>query len=202
MKNPKDPAADHAAPATYPGSQRARGTQPASRVRAPWLLPTLFDRLLDEAPSRSVEAPSEYAVTASRLREIVQRDLVYLLNTTNIEPLIDRTQHPQAAASTVNFGVPPLAGGHLVSRRWEEVERIIRRAIAEYEPRLIAGSVQVRPLTPPGSSDAYNVLVFEIRALIACQPYPLELTVQSAVDLEANRLLADPPRRAARATPA
>ena len=181
---------------TYPGSQRARSAQPAGRARAPWLLPTLFDRLRDEAPGRTSEAASEYAVSAARLREIVQRDLIYLLNTTNIEALIDRSRHPQAAASTVNFGVPPLAGSYLVNRRWEEIEQIIRRAIEDYEPRLIATSVQVRPLVPPGAKDNYNVLVFEIRALIASQPYPLELTVQSSVDLETNRILVKPPAHA------
>ena len=178
---------------SYPGSQRARSVRPAGRERAPWLLPTLFDRLRDEAPGRASESASEYAVSAARLREIVQRDLIYLLNTTNIEALIDRSRHPHAAASTVNFGVPPLAGSYLVNRRWEDVEQIIRRAIEDYEPRLIAASVQVRPVTPPGMKDNYNVLVFEIHALIASQPYPLELTVQSSVDLETNRILAKPP---------
>ena len=175
-------------PPSYPGTQRPRPARAVSRAHAPWLLPTLFDRLRDEAPSRTTEHTSEYVVNAARLREIVQRDLLFLLNTTNAEDLIDRERHPQAAASAVNFGVPALAGSYLVNRRWEEVERIIRRAIAEFEPRLIPASVQVSPLIKQGGVDNYNVLVFEIRALIHFQPYPLELTVQSAVDLETNRI--------------
>lgn len=172
----------------YPGTQRLRPEVATARAHASRLLPTLFDRLRDEAPSRASEDPSEYTVNASRLRDIVQRDLLYLLNTTNSEDLIDRGRYAQAAASSVNFGVPALAGSYLVNRRWEEVERIIRRAIAEFEPRLLPESVQVSPLMPKGAMDSYNVLVFEIRALIAHQPYPLELTVQSSVDLETNRI--------------
>ncbi len=39
-----------------------------------------------------------------------------------------------------------------------------------------------------GAAEAYNVLLFEIRALIHLKPYPLAFTVQSAVDLETNRM--------------
>lgn len=178
----------HAAGGAHPGTQRTRPAHGGSRMRAPMLLPTLFDRLRDEAPSRAAEDPCEYAVTAARLREIVQRDLIHLLNSTNAEGLIDRGRYPEAAASTVNFGVPALAGNYLVNRRWDEVERLIRRAINDFEPRLIPDSLQVRPLAQEGAVDSYNVLVFEIRARIHFQPYPLEFTVQSAVDLETSRI--------------
>jgi len=175
-------------PGAYPGTQRMRPAGTAARAQAARLLPTLFDRLRDEAPSRNLEDPSEYAVSPARMRELVQRDLACLLNATNAEDLIERERYPQAAASTVNFGVPALAGNYLINRRWEEVERMIRRAINDFEPRLVPQSLQVRPLLQDGGMDNYNVLVFEIRALIRHQPYPLELTVQSSVDLETNRI--------------
>ncbi|MDB5894624.1 MAG: type secretion system lysozyme-related protein, partial [Rhodoferax sp.] len=110
------------------------------------------------------------------------------LNTTNAEDLIDRSRFAEAAASTVNFGVPSLAGSYLSERKWNDIERIIRRAIADYEPRLIPETVKVSPLMKAGAGEDYNVLVFEISAMIALKPYPLELTVQSAVDLETNRI--------------
>ncbi len=172
----------------HPG---ARTPQPpgAAQARAhAQLLPTLFDRLRDDTPGRSSESPPDYAATPRQMREIIQRDLGFLLNTTNAEDLIDRSRFPDAAASTVNFGVPPLAGSYLSERRWADIERIIRRAIADHEPRLRADSVAVRPLAKEGASDQYNVLLFEIRALIDLRPYPLELTVQSSVDLETGRM--------------
>ncbi|MNT76254.1 Lysozyme [compost metagenome] len=85
--------------------------------------------------------------------------------------------------------MPPLAGSYLSERKWADIERIIRRAIRDYEPRLIPDSVQVVPLMKEdGAAEAYNVLLFEIRALIHLKPYPLAFTVQSAVDLETNRM--------------
>ncbi|MDQ0039561.1 type VI secretion system baseplate subunit TssE [Variovorax boronicumulans] len=187
-------SAEQSSPFTgsHPAHPGARSLRPADAPAVhpnAQLLPTLFDRLRDEAPSRTSELPSEYAVTPAQMRDIVQRDLAYLLNTTNAEDLIDRTRHAEAASSTINFGVPPLAGSYLSERRWADIERIIRRAIQDYEPRLIPETVTVVPLMKEGgAAGEYNVLLFEIRALIHLRPYPLAFTVQSAVDLETNRM--------------
>ena len=172
----------------HPGIRSPRPPdERAARANAQ-LMPTLFDRLRDDAPSRIDEASSDYTVSSSQMRDIVQRDLAFLLNTTNAEDLIDRARHPEAAASTVNFGVPPLAGSYISERKWADIERIIRRAITDYEPRLMPDTVKVSPLMKPGAGDSYNFLLFEIRAMINLKPYPLELTVQSSVDLETNRM--------------
>ncbi|WP_295523030.1 type VI secretion system baseplate subunit TssE [uncultured Pseudacidovorax sp.] len=152
------------------------------------LLPTLFDRLRDDAPARQDELPGSYTATATQMRNILQRDLACLLNTTSADDLIDRERFPDAARSTLNYGVPALAGSHLSAHRWEQIELVIRRAIAQYEPRLIPDTVMVRPLVREGAKDDYNVLLFEIRAMIDLQPYPLEFTVQSSVDLETHRM--------------
>jgi type VI secretion system protein ImpF len=152
------------------------------------LLPTLLDRLRDDAPHRQVEAPEEYTVTRKQMRDIVQRDLAYLLNTTSIEDLIDRERYPYAAASTVNFGVPPLAGAFLASRRWNDIERMIRQAIADFEPRLIPGSLVVSPRHAFDAGEHHNVLAFEVRGMIHMDPYPLEFMVQSSLDLETSEI--------------
>lgn len=179
----------HPAHPVHPGARSLRPADAPTTHANAQLLPTLFDRLRDEAPSRASELPSEYAVSPAQMRDIVQRDLAYLLNTTNAEDLIDRTRHADAASSTINFGVPPLAGSYLSERRWADIERIIRRAIQDYEPRLMPETVTVVPLMKEGGAAGdYNVLLFEIRALIYLRPYPLAFTVQSAVDLETNRM--------------
>lgn len=177
---------------------RSRGPHPGVRVprdagtsaprAAAQLLPTLFDRLRDDAPTRQDESPGTYTATAAQMRDILQRDLAYLLNTTSADDLIDSGRYPDVARSTLNYGVPALAGSHMSAHRWEQIELIIRRAIAQYEPRLIPETVMVRPLVREGAKDVYNVLLFEIRAMIDLQPYPLEFTVQSSVDLETHRM--------------
>ncbi|WP_227245115.1 type VI secretion system baseplate subunit TssE [Paraburkholderia caribensis] len=159
----------------------------APRRTNSYLMPTLLDRLADPAPHRQHEAPGEYAMTRTQMRDIIQRDLAYLLNTANLGDLIDDNQYPEAAASTVNFGVPPLAGAFAASRSWTDLENAIRQAIVNFEPRLIPGSVSVAPLHGSDGS-RYNNLSFEIRGMIRMDPYPLEFMVQSTLDLETSQL--------------
>ena len=172
----------------HPGIRQPRSADASASRASARLMPTLFDRLRDENPGCKSEAPSEYAVSVSQMRDIIQRDLGYLLNTTNADDLIDRIRYAEAASSTINFGVRALAGSYLSQRKWADIERIIRRAITDYEPRLMPETVTVLPLMQKGAGDAYNVLLFEIRAMINLKPYPLELMVQSSVDLETNRI--------------
>jgi type VI secretion system protein ImpF len=152
------------------------------------LMPTLLDRLRDDAPHRQHEAPGEYAVTRTQMRDVVQRDLAYLLNTTNIEEQIDRERYPDAAASTVNYGVPPLAGRFMETRQWADIETTIKRAITDFEPRLVPDSLSILPLPGKDGEVRYNALAFEVRGLISMDPYPLEFLVQSSLDLESSQL--------------
>ncbi|KND56928.1 putative protein ImpF [Candidatus Paraburkholderia schumanniana] len=152
------------------------------------LLPTIIDRLRDDAPQCKREAPGEYTVSRAQLREIIQRDLAYLLNCTSIDEQIDRTCYPEAATSTLNFGVPSLTGAYMASRNWAEIERVIRRALHDFEPRLIADSFSVRLTNGAANNDHYNNLTFEIRGMIRIDPYPMEITVQSTLDLETSRM--------------
>lgn len=152
-------------------------------------LPTLFDRLCDEAPSETMEAPEAYASSRAQMRQIIQRDLALLLNTTDQSDLIDSARYPEAAKSTINYGVPALAGGYLSEKKWTDIEAMIRRAILRFEPRLLPETLIVRPLHKEHAAAHYNVLTFEISGHIQMQPYPLEFTVQSQVDLETNRIV-------------
>lgn len=176
--------------ALHPGarelpSMREEGSK---RLHDNKFMPTLFDRLCDDAPHESVEAPEAYATGRARLREIVLRDLAYLLNTTNQSDLINAQKYPHASRSTINFGVPALSGGYLSEKKWMDIENMIRQAIKNFEPRLIPDTLVVRPLLKEADSAHYNVLTFEISGFLQMTPYPLEFTVQSAVDLESNRI--------------
>ncbi|AJK45851.1 type VI secretion system baseplate subunit TssE [Burkholderia plantarii] len=174
-------------PKRHPTRSGSLVARPPRRANA-HLMPTLLDRLRDDAPHRLVEAPEEYAVTRKQMRDIVQRDLAYLLNTTSIEDRIERDRHPRAAASTVNFGVPPLAGTFLASRQWNDIERMIRQAIIDFEPRLIPDSLAVSPRLSEDASGQHNVLAFEVRGLVHMDPYPLAFMVQSSLDLETSEI--------------
>ena len=66
---------------------------------------------------------------------------------------------------------------------------MIRRAIGDFEPRLIPESLVVSPRTDVDSAGEHrNVLAFEVRGLIHMDPYPLEFMVQSSLDLETSEI--------------
>jgi len=174
---------EHPAARPLPSLGDGRGRQ-KERV----YMPTLLDRLRDDAPSERSESPDAYTASRNQLRDIVLRDLALLLNTTDHSEVIDENIYAQAASSCVNYGVPPLAGGYLSEKKWSDIERMIRTAIERFEPRLMPETLLVRPLLKEQASGNYNVLTFEISGHILMNPYPIEFTVQSAVDLENSRI--------------
>lgn len=179
-----DPGLPHPASRAIP-SQGGDGT------RRPWhrqYLPTLLDRLCDDAPHQPHETPQHYTVTRAQLRNIVQRDLSHLLNTTHREDLMHPQRHAQVARSVLNYGLPPMAGSYVSGQSWNDIEQRIRHAVLAFEPRLLPHTLVIRPLGQASARSHYNVLSFEISASLHAQPYPVEFCVQSSIDLETSHI--------------
>jgi len=149
------------------------------------LQPSLLDRLTDLEPTNPREARDQRVINITALREIVQRDLSYLLNTQNVESTFDADRFPNVARSVVNFGVTEVSGEFSTARRAELIRRSIERAIAEYEPRIIAGTVDVE-LVPDESENMTVSLT--IRADMWAQPLPMELFLRSKVDVTTGEI--------------
>ncbi|MCC8395697.1 type VI secretion system baseplate subunit TssE [Paraburkholderia sp. MMS20-SJTR3] len=150
-------------------------------------LPSLIDRLLDDAPQRRTEHPNAYAPDAERMHRIIQRDLSLLFNTTSLDDEFDTTRYRAVADSVVNYGIAALCGSYLTNRNWETVEASVRAAIVRFEPRLIADALRIRPVHSENPI-RYNQLAIEISGLMHWSPYPLEFRVQSAFDIETNHV--------------
>ena len=151
------------------------------------LMPTLMDRLIDNAPNETSESAQDYAMSPAQMRQVVQRDLAHLLNTINLDDQIDAQLYEQASRSVLNYGVSPFAGTFISQRNWLQVEMVLRQAITLFEPRLVPDSLEVVALKDV-KGEHQNSLPFEIRGLIQMQPYPMAFLVQSSFDLETRRL--------------
>lgn len=152
------------------------------------LQPSLLDRLTDEQPSKLQESRHERVLSPSQLRESVRRDLGWLLNTTNLasmQPDIER--YPDVARSTLNYGLPDLAGKTASGMDPNALARLLRDAIVNFEPRLIRESVRVTPSTRSDEMSA-NAMTFTIEATLWAQPLPLRLFFRTAVDLDAGKI--------------
>jgi type VI secretion system protein ImpF len=152
------------------------------------LQPALLDRLTDEEPDREQEPRERRVMTKSRLRQAVLRDLAWLFNATRLESTVDLSGLGEVRRSVINFGLPALSGRAASSLDVAALERAIRQAIIDYEPRILAATLQVTALIEPRSIDHHNVIGVEIRSELWAQPVPLELLVRTEIDLETGKV--------------
>jgi type VI secretion system protein ImpF len=153
----------------------------ADRLRDERLQPSLLDRLTDEAPDRETEAPSNRIIDLVRLREIIQRDLSWLLNTANIESEHDLEHYPNTARSVLNYGIADLTGSSRTQSRTVEIRQSIRRAIQTFEPRILPNTLEVTMERSKGGSGA--LVSFDIHGELWAEPLPVDFHLRTALDV-------------------
>lgn len=151
--------------------------------------PSLLDRLTDEAPG-SPSARGGQSVTLSELRKSVLRDLNWLFNTSQLLKVDEAESWPQVRNSVLNYGLPPLSGVAASGLDLARLERSLRQAILDFEPRLLPDSVSVKALLDR-QTDHHNVVSLHIEALLWAQPVPIELLLRTQFDLESGQSRVD-----------
>lgn len=152
----------------------------ADRLLVERLQPSLLDRLTDDAPRSPTEPGSGRMIDIARLREIIQRDLAWLLNTSNMEAEHELALFPHVAASTLNYGVPPLSGSSSTRNRADEIRLALRKAIETFEPRILPQTLDIQMRQESGSS---TVVSFDIRGELWAEPVPVDLYLRTALDV-------------------
>lgn len=150
------------------------------------LQPSLLDRLTDNAPESRTERREDRVIDLRALREIVQRDLSWLLNTPNSAGKIDPLRFPHAARSVLNFGIREVAGDFSTETRAELIRKSIAEAVRAFEPRIHPGSITVELRVD--LAERQSVIHFDIRADMWAQPLPVELYLRSQVDVTTGEL--------------
>ena len=161
----------------------------ADKTLSERLQPSLLDRLTDTEPGTLKESRDHRVIDISRLREIIQRDLSWLLNTNNIESTLDMEAFPNVATSVLNYGVREVSGEFSTAERAERIRRSIERAISIHEPRIIEGTVDVT-LSPDDAEGEMTVALI-IRADMWAQPLSMELYLRSKVDVTTGEVRVD-----------
>lgn len=153
----------------------------ADKMMSERLQPSLLDRLTDDDPTNLTESREARVIDIRRLRDIVQRDLSWLLNTNNAETWIDGTRYPLAVKSVLNYGVREVAGDFSSEARATIIRKSILNAIENYEPRIRKGSAHVDLRTENITRN--TVISFDIRADMWAEPIPIQLYLRSSVDV-------------------
>jgi type VI secretion system protein ImpF len=100
-------------------------------------LPTLFERLIDDAPHRESESNPLRRWSVDELKESVIRDLESLLNNrASLSPDAFNT-YPESQRSIISYGMEDFVGLSLANPGdRERICQTLERTIAYHEPRL------------------------------------------------------------------
>ena len=150
------------------------------------LQPSLLDRLTDDEPTVASEGRDARVIDIRRLRQIIQRDLGWLLNTTNNDSWIDAARYPRAARSVLNYGVHDVAGDFAAKDKALSIRKSIIACIEAFEPRIRKGSIQVDMRS--NDANRSTIINFDIRADMWAEPIPIELYLRSSVDVTTGQL--------------
>ena len=94
------------------------------------ILPSLLDRLTDEAPG-SASSTRSASVTLSELRSSVLRDLNWLFNAVRSLRPEEVEANPQVRNSVLNYGLPALSGKTATKTRSQFAESCVIRLVAD-----------------------------------------------------------------------
>jgi type VI secretion system protein ImpF len=153
------------------------------------LQPALLDRLTDDNPESQIEGTDSRVINRNRLRELVRRDLAWLLNCTALGASIDWTHAPHARASVLNFGLPALSGETASTVDPMVLQAAVRQAIIDFEPRILPDSLAVEAVLSDDQMDRHNQIGFRISGQLWAQPVPLELLLRTDLDLETGHVV-------------
>ena len=152
------------------------------------LQPALLDRLTDDDPTNVSESPDMRFMSKTRMRDAVLRDLGWLFNTTLLSTDRSLEDYPEVEKSVLNYGLPPLSGQTASSIDPKVMQAKVKRAILLNEPRILADTLKVEALVTEVQLDHHNQISFRISGQVWAQPVPLELLLQTDIDLETGRV--------------
>lgn len=138
-----------------------------------------LDRLIDEEPANSAEAPPTRAQSVRRLKDALRRDLEWLLNTRRIAEPPDESLK-ELNRSLYVYGLPDFTTYSLSSPKDRvKLVRLLHATVRTFEPRL--ANIRVVPLeeSVPGT----RTLRFRIEGLLMMDPAPEQVSFDTVLEL-------------------
>lgn len=144
---------------------------------------SVFDRLIDDEPYNSAEAPPTRAQTIRMLRDGVRRDLEWLLNTRQVAFLPPENLRELGRSAYV-YGLPDFSSYNLGAIAAEaRINRQLQTALKQFEPRL--ARIRLVPLEPLVAKN--RTFRFRIEALLLMDPAPEHISFDTVLQLSTNQ---------------
>lgn len=137
---------------------------------------------LDQARAR-YNILSASVSSLSELNACVKRDLDWLLNARQYSPQEDLKDYPEVERSVLNYGLPDLTGKTASGLDLRNIERLLKKAILNFEPRIIRRTLAVHILADETLS-SHNAITFEIEGELWSEPIPLHMHLRTEFELE------------------
>lgn len=143
---------------------------------------SILDRLIDDEPQNSSEAPATRQKNLRQLKQSVRRDLEWILNTRQIVGGIPEELR-ETTRSLANFGLPDFSSYSIKSpAERNRVRRALETAISTFEPRLQDVLVSIDPLR-----ETERVLRFRVDARLKVDPVPEPIQFDTVLQLGSGR---------------
>ena len=150
-------------------------------------LPSLLDRLTDDDPGMKRPETDRFILDLERYRFAVVRDIDWLLNTTTSARPEEIEGLELTSGSVLNYGMPPLSGGTVLSIDPRALEQRIRDVIVRFEPRIVPTSVRIE-VHLTGTVMSHRSLSFQLEGMLWAVPLPEQIYVRTEVDLETGHV--------------
>jgi len=147
------------------------------------ILPSLLDRLLDDAPGQSREPLPSRSQNVRTLKASVARDLEALLNTRRetLEELDEAWV--ETRMSLMTYGLPDFTAFSVLGEKDRaRIRRALEQTIAAFEPRLDRIHIT---LDAPRAHD--RALRFRVDALLRIDPSPEPVTFDTVLQLPSQQ---------------
>ena len=146
------------------------------------VLPSLLDRLTDEAPSQASDPPVSREESTRLFRQSVQRDLDSLLNSRRTIVMAGEGV-PEVARSVHQYGIADFAGLTTSDAGWRDrLLENIRDSIRLFEPRLANVNVT---LVGSEASEAQQVR-FSVSATLLMDPSPEQVVFDTLLEVSSG----------------
>jgi len=153
------------------------------------LQPSLLDRLTDDFPQVKQESRDRRVMSMRQLRVAVLRDLAFLLNSPSKPQFENLSDYPLVAKSVINYGIPDLTGLTTSGITPAQMERMVLKAIHDFEPRIVKETARVKAVA---AKEAWGEasdqrFEFQITGDFCPLPMPEALFLRTEVDLETGQ---------------
>ena len=143
------------------------------------LLPSIYDRLVDNDPNSKEEDPSSRSQVLFELKQSVRRDLQNLLNT-RWKCVYWPPDYEELDLSLVNYGIPDFSGVNMGGPDAQKrLIEIVERAIEFFEPRFLRFTLK----SSPNPHDFDRTLRFKIDGFLKAEPSPEPVSYDTTMDV-------------------